>query len=106
MRFLKKLQNKWGLANLKQVLLVLLVFACTGFTVLFLKKPLFALIGLQQFSGTVLGTVLYLLLILPLYQAVLLFYGFVFGQFHFFWNFEKKMFQRMGKVFQSKKNPQ
>lgn len=102
MGFLQKLQDKWGLKSLLQVVLVLIVFACTGFTVLFLKKPLFALVGLERFSGSWLGTVLYLLLILPLYQIVLLFYGFLFGQFHFFWDFEKKMFRRMGKLFGTK----
>jgi hypothetical protein len=74
--------------------LVLLVFACTGFSVLFLKKPLFGLMGMEHYSGW-LYTLIYLLLILPLYQILLLFYGFVFGQFDFFWEYERKMFRRI-----------
>ena len=35
------------------------------------------------------------ILILPVYNILLLFYGFVFGQFHFFWKFEKRMLSRM-----------
>ncbi len=96
------MQARWNLGSIGQVILVLLVFACTGFTVLFLKKPIFWLIGFEKVSGTWLGTVLYLVLILPLYQVVLLLYGFIFGQFDFFWEFEKKMFRRMMAVFTKK----
>jgi hypothetical protein len=39
--------------------------------------------------------VLRLLLIFPIYQILLVFVGFIFGQFSFFWNFEKKMLERL-----------
>jgi hypothetical protein len=95
MSWLEKLRTRWGLANLGQVIIVLLVFACTGFTVLFLKKPLFYILGIEgKLTGTF-GTALYLLAVLPLYQVLLLGYGFIFGQFRFFWEFEKKMLRRM-----------
>ena len=32
----------------------------------------------------------------PIYQLTLPLVGWVFGQFNFFWNFEKKMLRRMG----------
>ncbi|MGA0828911.1 MAG: DUF6787 family protein, partial [Flavobacteriaceae bacterium] len=35
-------------------------------------------------------------LIFPLYQLLLVFFGALFGQFRFFWNFEKKMLRRLG----------
>jgi hypothetical protein len=38
-------------------------------------------------------------LIFPIYQVLLVFFGFIFGQFKFFWNFEKKMLSRMGLGF-------
>jgi len=37
--FLKRLQTKWKLDSLFQVVMVLVVFACTGFTILFIKTP-------------------------------------------------------------------
>jgi hypothetical protein len=40
-------------------------------------------------------TVLYLLLVLPLYQIILLMWGFVFGQFSFFWEKEKQFIRRI-----------
>ncbi|QDH78325.1 hypothetical protein FKX85_04430 [Echinicola soli] len=96
--FLKRLQQKWQLKSIWQVLLVLLAFACTGFTVLYIKQPIFDLLGVDMSSGGFWKTVIYLLLVLPLYQIMLLFYGFLFGQFSFFWEKEKKIFKRIGAL--------
>jgi hypothetical protein len=46
---------------------------------------------------------LYLILVLPLYQIFLLIYGFIFGQFKFFWEKEKLIFRRIVGIFKSKK---
>ena len=40
-------------------------------------------------------TVLYYVLILPVYNLFLLVYGALFGQFRFFWEFEKRFFGRL-----------
>jgi Na+-driven multidrug efflux pump len=91
---------RWKLESAFQVVVVLVVFACTGFTVLFIKKPiLHFLAGKQEDSVT--ASVIYYLLILPLYNVILLAYGFLFGQFKFFWEFEKRFFNR---VFRRTKN--
>lgn len=94
MNWLEKLKARWNVGSLFQVVIILIVFACTGFTVLFLKRPLFAYL----FDGAdvpIWATIVYYIVILPVYNVFLLFYGFIFGQFHFFWNFEKRMFSRM-----------
>lgn len=98
--FLKRLQIKWKLESLLQVILVLVVFACTGFTILFIKAPILDFFGVEK--GGFLNTVLYLLLVLPLYQIFLLAYGFIFGQFNFFWEKEKQLFRRIAGVFKPK----
>jgi hypothetical protein len=99
--FLQRLQTKWKLDSLFQVVMVLVVFACTGFTILFIKNPILDFFGVEK--GGFLNTVLYLLLVLPLYQIFLLIYGFVFGQFRFFWEKEKQIFRRIGALFSKKK---
>lgn len=90
---MERLGARWGVSP-GRVLIILLVFACTGFTVLFLKKPVVA-----YFSGDgeqpLLFTILYYILILPVYNVFLLIYGAIFGQFRFFWEFEKRFFRRM-----------
>jgi len=92
--WIEKLMLRWKLESAFQVVVVLVVFACTGFTVLFIKKPiLHFLAGKQEDSVT--ASVIYYLLILPLYNVILLAYGFLFGQFKFFWEFEKRFFNRI-----------
>lgn len=97
MNWLKKLQKRWEVKSLGQVVLILIVFACTGFTVMFLKEPILELFAAPE-ERTIWFSVGYYLLILPIYNIVLLVYGAVFGQFRFFWAFEKRMLQGMKKV--------
>lgn len=102
--FLKRLQSKWELESLFQVVMVLVVFACTGFTILFIKNPILNFFGIERGGGQgLVNTVLYLLLVLPLYQIFLLVYGAIFGQFKFFWEKEKQIFRRLGSLFTRKK---
>jgi len=92
--WIEKLKQRWKLGSAFQVVIVLIVFACTGFTVLFIKKPILHFLAGAQGDST-LASVLYYLLILPLYNVILLAYGFLFGQFDFFWEFEKRFFNRI-----------
>ena len=91
--WVQKLQTKWGLQSVWQVIIVLIVFSCTGFTVLLIKKPIIAFFT-ENGQQTGWFTFFYYLLILPIYNVILLIYGFLFGQFEFFWNYEKKMINR------------
>lgn len=98
------MQERWKVDTALQVVLILLVFACTGFTVLFLKQPLLRfLVGEGEMPIWV--SVVYYLLILPVYNVFLLFYGLIFGQFRFFWSFEKRFFKRVLSIFK-KSNPE
>jgi hypothetical protein len=102
--FLQRLQSKWQLKSLTQVFLVLLVFACTGTTILFIKNPILSFFGIERGEGQGLfNTIAYLLLVLPLYQILLLVYGFIFGQFRFFWEKEKQLVKRIVGIFIRKK---
>ena len=92
--WIQKLMLRWKLGSAFQVVVVLLVFACTGFTVLFIKKPILHFLAGEQ-GDSVTASVIYYLLILPLYNVILLAYGFLFGQFNFFWEFEKRFFNRI-----------
>ncbi|MEQ6119572.1 DUF6787 family protein [Reichenbachiella sp. MALMAid0571] len=89
-----KLKTRWNLKSTYQVVIVLVVFACTGFTILFIKKPIVAWIAGSE-ESSLLYSILYYMFILPVYNIILLAYGFVFGQFTFFWEFEKKMWSRI-----------
>jgi riboflavin transporter FmnP len=93
-KWMVKLMHRWQLKSIWQVVIVLVVFACTGFTVLAVKKPLLNFLAGGQSEST-LASVLYYIFILPIYNVFLLAYGFLFGQFQFFWEFEKRTFNRI-----------
>ncbi len=97
--FAERLREKWELDSLWQVLLVLVVFAATGSTVVFLRGLFFSAIGFDATTPMWLKTVTYILFVMPAYQVLLLFYGSLLGQFRFFWNKEKKMLRFLVKLF-------
>ncbi|WP_396143066.1 DUF6787 family protein [Flavobacterium sp.] len=93
---MKKLKERWGVTSNKQIVIIFTVFAITGFSSLQLAKPFLSLIGIPDtFEPHWLYRVLRLLLIFPIYQIILVFVGYIFGQFSFFWEFEKKMLVRL-----------
>lgn len=93
---IEKLKKRWNVANTKQVLIILLVFALTGSTIVLIKKPLFKYYYPEGNIPLAL-TILYYIFILPIYNLFLLIYGALLGQFTFFWEFEKKTFSRIFK---------
>ncbi|ELR70967.1 hypothetical protein C900_03250 [Fulvivirga imtechensis AK7] len=90
-----KLEKRWNVTT-GQAIIILVVFACTGTTVLLLKEPVLSLFGPEEARSWIF-TLLYYIFILPIYNVILLIYGFLFGQFRFFWEFEKRTFRRMFK---------
>lgn len=94
MSWIDKLKTRWSLKTTGQVVLVLMIFACTGFTILYLKRPILAFVTNNGTRGP-LYTFLAYLIILPVYNVVILIYGFIFGQFNFFWNFQTRIYRRL-----------
>jgi hypothetical protein len=101
-QWVEKLKARWQVKNAWQVMVILLVFACTGFTVLFIKKPILHFLAGEE-GNSRLATILYYIFILPLYNVLLLGYGFLFGQFTFFWQFEKRFVERFFSLFRRHK---
>lgn len=101
MNWIARLQQRWQVTSAFQVVMILVVFACTGFTILFLKRPLFQYL-FPQGEIPLAASLAYWLLILPVYNLFLLGYGFVFGQFRFFWEFEKRFFSRIMAIFRKR----
>jgi hypothetical protein len=96
--WIDKLKQRWNLTSAWQVIVILIVFACTGTTVLVLKRPLFSY-WFPDGEKPLWATATYYILVLPAYNILLLAYGFVFGQFRFFWDFEKRFFSRIFSKF-------
>ena len=100
---MNKLKARWGIDSNWQIFIILVVFAITGSTSTKLAEPLCNFLGIYEVSS---HWAIYwsarILLIFPIYQVLLVSFGWIFGQFQFFWAFEKKMLSRIGlaKLFQ------
>ncbi|WP_417360227.1 DUF6787 family protein [Galbibacter sp.] len=94
---MEKLKQRWGISSNFQLVVIFVVFAITGSASAKLAGPFTELLGISSDSiHPILYWVVRLLLIFPIYQVLLVSTGWLFGQFKFFWNFEKKMLRRMG----------
>ncbi|UGU16363.1 diacylglyceryl transferase [Sinomicrobium kalidii] len=97
---MNKLKKRWGIRSNVQLFIILLVFAITGSSAAKLAGPLLGFFEMHEENmHTFLYWTLRILLIFPIYQVLLVTFGWLFGQFEFFWNFEKKMLKRMGLGF-------
>ncbi len=66
-------------------------------TVVWLKKPILSWVSVD-IEPRWLFSLIYFIVILPIYNVVLLIYGFILGEFDFFWAYEKRFLKRiMGK---------
>ena len=98
----RRLKEKWNVDSNRALFVIFLVFALTGSSSVKLAKPFLELIGWHKeaFDTHWVWLVVYyavrILIIFPLYQVLLLCFGWLLGQFSFFCAFEKKMLARMG----------
>ena len=94
---MRKLKKKWGIDSNFQLVIILIVFSVTGSIAVWIAKPLLDFVGLDK---TTLSPWVFwpirISIIFPIYQVLIVVIGALFGQFKFFWNFEKKMLIRLG----------
>lgn len=97
---LKKLEKRWVVNEKWQIIRIFIIFAITGTTSLYVTTPIFNAIGFtkEAFSDSSFYLILYYIIkffaILPFYKILLLVFGWIFGEYKFFFAFVKKMFDR------------
>lgn len=101
MSVIDRLKARWGIENTFQVFIILIVFACTGFTALYAREFVFDLLGVTDEFPFWQRALIWVVTILPLYNVFLYIYGTIFGQRKFFTWFLKKTF---GRLIPSRKN--
>jgi len=94
---MKRLKYKWGIKSNFQLLIIFLVFSVTGSLALWIAKPLLSFLRIEKelVSPWVFWPAR-ILIIFPVYQILIVIIGALFGQFKFFWAFEKKILGRLG----------
>ncbi len=91
----EKLKRRWNVSG-TQLLLILCVFAITGTTTAYVSKTITSWVGLTPESPLWQRASLRGFVLLFGYQFILLAVSIPFGQFKFFWNYEKKILRRLG----------
>ncbi|WP_338359815.1 DUF6787 family protein [Yeosuana marina] len=93
----KKLETKWKVSHKWEMISIFLVFATTGSSSVYVAKPIIKFIGITKENLNPFAYwVLYIIIGFIFYQILLVLIGWLFGQFKFFSNFEKKMIRRFG----------
>lgn len=92
---LKALMKRWGVTK-KDLVLILCVFAITGTTTAFISKTITDWVGFTHSTHWFWKLLLRLGVLIFGYQIILLIVAFLLGQFAFFWQYEKKILQRLG----------
>ena len=97
---MKRLKEKWGITSNFQLFIICVVFAITGsLSVLITEPVILFLFGDLDGLNPLLSWLLRMLILFPIYQALLLFFGFIFFQYKFFYQFEKKFLKKIGLKF-------
>lgn len=101
----KKLEHKWVVEQRWELIRIFIVFAITGSSSVLVGRPIIKLLGITKENlNPVLYYMLFVVISLIFYQILLVAFGWLFGQFSFFWQFEKKMLRRFGLGFLFSKN--
>ena len=81
-----KAKSNWHL------LIIFIVFSISGSLSVFLSDPIVKLVKIDEYiNNYYVYQFIRILIIFPVYQFVLLIVGTLFGEFKYFWAFEKKM---------------
>lgn len=94
---IQKLENKWVVDQRWELIRIFIVFAFTGSSSVFVGRPFIKWIGITKDNlYPLFYWILFIVISLFFYQLLLVVFGWLFGQFKFFWNFEKNMLRRFG----------
>jgi hypothetical protein len=100
-QMMRRFKEKWNIESNWQLALILIVFSLTGSAALVVRKLVFGWMGITPETAWWIKAPLYIAVLFPAYQVLLLIVGTTFGQFRFFYAFQKKS---MGFMCRKRKN--
>ena len=78
--------------------MVFLVFGISGSLSVYISGPFLDYLNYKKYiNNNILQIILRLLIIFPIYQIILLAVASILGEFKYFWNFEKKFWNKFRK---------
>jgi hypothetical protein len=93
---LQKIIDKFHAKSFKHLIIIFLVFAISGSASLLMSSSILTALNLKELINFYpLYLLVRIILLIPIYQLVLIIIATLFGEFRYFWNFEKKFFKRL-----------
>ena len=93
---IEKLVNKFKANSIRHLFIIFIIFAISGSVSLFISSPILIALGLDKLiTFYPLYIFVRIILIIPIYQFILIIIASFFGEFDYFWKFEKKFLQRL-----------
>ena len=93
---IEKLINKFKANSIRHLFIIFIIFALSGSGSLFISSPILIVLGLDKLiTFYPLYIFVRIILIIPIYQFILIIIASLFGEFKYFWKFEKKFLQRL-----------
>ena len=93
---IEKLVNKFKANSIRHLFIIFIIFAISGSGSLFISSPILVVLGLDKLiTFYPLYIFVRIILIIPIYQFILIIIASLFGEFDYFWKFEKKFLQRL-----------
>ena len=93
---LQKIIDKFHAKSFKHLIIIFLVFALSGSASLLMSSSILTALNLKELINFYpLYILVRIILLIPIYQLVLIIIATLFGEFRYFWNFEKKFFKRL-----------
>jgi manganese efflux pump family protein len=89
------LEKRWEIIGWWQIGIIFIVFAITGTSSMFVGRFLMNIFGITPETNGWIRIPVRIVSVFFVYQILLVWIGFLFGQFAFFWKFEKKMWSRI-----------
>ena len=93
---MKKLKERWGITSNFQIVIIFIVFGITGSGSAYISGPLTNIIIGESELHWLIKLLIRIIVLTPIYQVLLLFFGYIFFQYKFFYNFVKKFMSILG----------
>ena len=93
---IQNLINKFNAKSKMHLLIIFIVFGLSGSFSLWISSPILAALELKDLLDNYTLYILFrVLIIIPIYQLILIVIATLFGEFEYFWKFEKKILKRI-----------
>lgn len=100
-KLIDKFKTRWEIEHTWQIGLILLLCSISGLSVLYIRSITVDWLGFTEKTALWEQAVLWLVVVVPSYQAIFLLCGSLFGQFEFVWGFQKRNFRKVKNVLQT-----